>query len=140
MKSQVNQLPPHIRLGKAGEDAASSYLETNNYTILERNWRYGKLELDIICLKNGSLVFVEVKTRQNNSYGGPEGAITYKKKQRLLKCAMRWINLNSAWQYPARFDVICFTFCGNKTHLEHYRNAFDLSTSLDHSNSPWQPW
>lgn len=130
----------HLELGKRGEDAAAAYLLINNYQILDRNWRHGKLELDLVCMENGVLVFVEVKTRTIASFGGPEGAITRAKKTRLLKCAMHWICAKKMWNYPARFDVLCLVGSGKNLSMEHYRNAFDLSEALDHRNSAWQSW
>jgi putative endonuclease len=53
----------HNDLGEAGEQLAADYLEGEGYEILDRNWRWRKAEADIICRKDGELVFVEVKTR-----------------------------------------------------------------------------
>ena len=59
----------HNDLGKEGEDEAVRYLTEKGYCILHRNWRRGRNELDIIATKDGQLVFVEVKTRRNETYG-----------------------------------------------------------------------
>ena len=140
MKNPDNGLAPHLLLGSKGEEAAAAYLQANNFQILERNWRHGKLELDLICMENGTLVFVEVKTRKSASFGGPEGAITSAKRTRLIKCAMHWIHAKKLWNYPARFDVLCLTGNGKNLSMEHYRNAFDFSQALDYRNPAWQPW
>ncbi len=120
----------HLELGRKGENAAENYLVACGYKILARNWRHSHLELDLVCRDKEYLVFVEVKTRQNADFGGPEGAITAAKKRRLAKCALFWLKEHDAWNIPARFDVVCLTACGKTYHLEHYRNAFDFSPSL----------
>lgn len=112
--------------GSIGEDYAASYLQTHGYTILKRNWRYGHLELDLICSDQDQIVFVEVKTRRSNNYGGPEGAITKQKIKNLSKAAQAWLSQNEAWTLSCRFDVICITGSINDFHLEHYPNAFLL--------------
>ena len=69
----------HNILGKDGEDAAVDYLVAHGYTLHERDWRVGHMDLDIIAEKDGEIVFVEVKTRQTDDYGSPEDAVTDKK-------------------------------------------------------------
>lgn len=67
----------HNELGKWGEDEAARFLQRKGFTILERDWRVGKRDLDIIALKEDGklLVFVEVKTRRNDVYLQPEEAV-----------------------------------------------------------------
>lgn len=136
----TKSLPPHLELGKRGEEFAARYLRKCGYSIIARNWRHGPLELDIIGRDAESIVFVEVKTRQNTDFGGPEAGITEAKKRRLIKCALFWLQQHGAWNIPARFDVLCLTACGKTFHLEHYRNAFDFSSPVDNRHSTWQPW
>lgn len=70
-----------------GEDAACNYLKNKGYKILERNFRKGYGEIDIIATYNRQLVFVEVKTRSSNSFGTPFDAIPEKKLRTLIKGA-----------------------------------------------------
>lgn len=128
----------HITLGKAGEDYAAQWLGANGYTVMERNWRHGHLEIDIICRHEAELVFVEVKTRRDAGHGGGPGAITRFKRQRLEKAAAFWLSSHDYWLIPCRFDVVCLYQCMNGFRLEHYRNAF--IPTLDSSNPNWQPW
>ena len=60
----------HIELGKTGEDIAVAHLEGKGYRILDRNWRWGKEEIDIIAIDGNFLVIVEVKTRNSNVFAG----------------------------------------------------------------------
>lgn len=114
-------------IGGAGEEAAAKYLRRKGYKILERNYHIRGGELDIIAQKDGYIVFVEVKTRSNNGYGGGLYAVTPTKQQRLLKAAACYL---LGWgDVPARFDVIAVDghFDGKRLHvsnLEHIENAF----------------
>ena len=73
----------HNTLGKNGELLALNFLTSNGYTILEKNYRYLKAEIDLIAFKENQLIFVEVKTRSTDYFGEPAEAVT-RKKQRLM--------------------------------------------------------
>ena len=77
----------HIDAGKQGEQLAERYLLDQNYTILHRNWRYSRYEIDIIALKNEVLHFVEVKLRSSKNYGMPEEHVSKKKFKFLTQAA-----------------------------------------------------
>lgn len=127
----------NILTGLAGEKLAASYLEKNGFRLLARNWRFGHLELDLVCEKTGTIIFVEVKTRKNSSFGGAILAVTPKKMQNLSKAAMAWLCDAGRWHQPCRFDIICITGSLASPFLEHYQNAFNCSGSLGCSDSSW---
>ncbi len=94
-------------LGKEGEQKACDYLLQHNYTILEKNFRHKRLEIDIIALdrKEDELVFVEVKTRSSNKLEQPVSALSNQQLQRLITAAQIYLEkrqLNKAH----RFDII----------------------------------
>ena len=62
--------PDHIRLGRDGEKVAAALLRRAGFELLDRNWRQGRLELDMVCRESGVLVFVEVKTRRSDERSG----------------------------------------------------------------------
>ncbi|MBU3815010.1 MAG: YraN family protein [Candidatus Bacteroides intestinipullorum] len=95
---------PHL-LGKAGEDAAADYLEEKGYTILDRNWRKNRLELDIIATKGDIIAFVEVKTRKNTDFREPHEAVDWKKIRHIVVAADAYIKLH-AIDLKIRFDII----------------------------------
>lgn len=95
---------PHL-LGKAGEDAAADYLEEKGYTILDRNWRKNRLELDIIATKGDIITFVEVKTRKNTDFREPHEAVDWKKIRHIVVAADAYIKLH-AIDLKIRFDII----------------------------------
>lgn len=118
-----------------GEDLAAAYLSRNGYSILDRNWRQGRLEVDLICEFSDLIVFVEVKTRRNVCYGGGSGAVNADKRARILAAAQCWLLQNGRWQRPCRFDIVCLYGRGEYFRLEHYQNAF--SSTLDSGDACW---
>ena len=115
-------IDPH-ELGKLGEDLAVNYLIDNGYQILERNWRSGHKEIDIIALKDGVLAIVEVKTRKSDDYGEPEIAVGITKQRMLIWAAdayVRYKNLN----VDVRFDIISIVISDGEPEIEHIEDAF----------------
>ena len=95
----------HNELGKWGEDIASEYLIHNGYQIVERDWKAGRRDIDIIATDGKEVVFVEVKTRRNSLYGTPEEAVDYRKLHSLRLAINHYIHyrhINS----EVRFDII----------------------------------
>ncbi|HEU0063787.1 MAG TPA: YraN family protein [Flavisolibacter sp.] len=78
----------HLELGKKGEQLAVDYLCERGYSILFRNWKYSRFEIDIIALKDDMPHFVEVKMRSSNIHGDPEQNVTRKK----IRCLLKAIN------------------------------------------------
>lgn len=130
----------HIALGKNGENLAAAILLRHNYKILARNWHYGHLELDLVCEKNGAIIFVEVKTRRTDLRGGAAGAVTETKKARLVQAAQAWLMQNEMWGRQCRFDVICLTGAAGNFRMEHYPNAIETSETVDCGHTHWQCW
>ena len=111
-------------IGNKGEDAAKEYLESQGYVILDRNWRCGHLELDIIALDGNFLAFVEVKTRKNNSILTPIESVNRTKQNMLINAANGYIRKNRRHE-EARFDVVCITHHnGEISDIELIKNAF----------------
>lgn len=109
-------------LGIRGEDMAYNYLLSHGYTILERNWRYQKAEIDILALKEGTLVVTEVKTRSTDTFGDPEEFIKRKKIQLLRKAANAYVNMNQL-NVEVRFDYIGIVIAKNQEKLSHVKDA-----------------
>lgn len=113
----------HNDLGSMGEQLATDYLSRNGYTILERNFRYQKAEIDIIAQKEATLVIVEVKTRNSAFFGDPQEFVTPGKIKLLVKAANEYVVSNNLEQ-EVRFDII--SIVKNKTveEITHFENAF----------------
>lgn len=114
--------------GKRGEDEACALLIDEGQTILERNYRCGHLEIDIISLGNNCLHFVEVKTRMAPVSAEPEENVTYLKKKRIIKAAQIYLNgmKNAKLQgdLEVSFDVVAVTFDGEEVKSEYFPNAW----------------
>jgi putative endonuclease len=91
--------------GDQGETYASDYLVSKGYTIIERNFTAGKLELDIIAKKEDVLVFVEVRLRANAEYGNPEDLMSYAKINFVKRGAEEYLMTHN-WNGTVRFDFI----------------------------------
>ena len=111
-------------IGKLGEDAAANLLIEKGYKIVERNYRIGHLEVDIIALKGDVVAFVEVKTRAVNYLVAPQKAVNYQKQKYIVSDAngyMRRFRLTE----EARLDVITVLHKnGVVMEVEHIENAY----------------
>lgn len=117
----------HNDLGKWGEDEAALYYEDRGYEILERDWKVGKRDIDLIALTEGkdTLVFVEVKTRQNNDLQEPEEAVDVKKMRNLAIAANAYVKLHGL-DMDVRFDIISVMGkCSCVESIECFEDAFN---------------
>ncbi len=100
-------------IARIGEDAAANFLLKKGYKIIERNFRKGYGEIDIIALKNGILIFVEVKTRSTDSFGTPFESITSWKLKSLVKTALFYKNLHPSLPQSLRIDAVSVRLSNN---------------------------
>lgn len=112
--------------GVEGEELAAQHLAANGYRILERNWRVGHREVDIIAEKDGLLVIVEVKTQQNRRFGDPEFRVNRVKQQHLIQAANSYV-LKKRIDKEVRFDIIAVIINQAGEELHHIENAFHPS-------------
>lgn len=113
----------HNTTGKRGEIIASSYLQKKEYSILEQNWRTGKLELDIIATNKKEIIVVEVKTRTDSNYDNARMALTDKKIRNIVRASEAYVKKNNI-DLPIRFDIILIITNGQKYRLQHIKDAF----------------
>lgn len=112
----------NIELGKLGEDIATVYLKDLGYEILIRNWRFNRVELDIVARIDSTLVFCEVKTRRSTSYGNPSDAITPLKLQHIRTAALHWLTNHQTRHQGIRFDAISVIYRnGNPATICHIK-------------------
>ena len=130
----------HLTTGQAGEDAAVALLRKKGYAVLERNWRAGGLELDIICRDRDELVFVEVRTRSLGGLAQARETLTRSKQAKLVQAACRYLSASGQWDQPCRFDFVSVVKKGPELQLEHERHVIDLSQALGGGDAAWQPW
>ena len=101
---------PEKPLGRRGEEAAERYLKRRGYKVLARGHRLRPGELDLVMLDGGTIVFVEVKTRQSQEAGHPAEAVDEKKQRRLTRLAVTFLKRHRLLEYPGRFDVVAITW------------------------------
>ena len=110
-------------MGMLGEQAARRYLEDQGYEILETNWRLGRLEADIIAYKDHTIVFVEVKTRRNETFGTPEMFVDRKKQVSCIRLANAYVLQNHRTE-EVRFDIVTVVLNQTGCQVNHIPNAF----------------
>lgn len=113
----------HNDLGKKGEITAINYLLRKGYTIIEKNYRYLKAEIDIIAEKEDILIAVEVKTRSSNYFGNPEDFINSKKIQLMVHAMDNYIVSNNI-DITVQFDIISILYEKDSCKIEHIEDAF----------------
>jgi putative endonuclease len=111
-------------LGKMGENLACVELARRGYAILERRYRTRYGEIDIIARSGRTLVFVEVKARAGDKYGGGGAAVTPCKQQRIVRMATDFLARRHLLDEPCRFDVVTVDFEGGHPRIEVYPHAF----------------
>ena len=114
-------------LGRRGERLAVDYLREAGWTVVERNYRFGRREVDLIVQKGRLLAFVEVKTRAGDGCGHPEEAVTWKKRREIEAVASEYLARNPLPEALVRFDVIGIEVAaahGRVTRFEHVEDAW----------------
>ena len=113
------------QLGVKGEDLAATFLKRKGYRIAERNYKTPVGEIDIIAEDRGTLVFIEVKTRTDDSFGLPFEAVNSKKREKLRKVALFYLKNRCRKDVPSRFDVLSIRAGDGKSDIEHIVDAFE---------------
>ena len=113
-------------LGRRAEDLAKEYFLQQGYRLLERNFRAGPGEIDLILEKDDLLVFVEVKARRSLRYGLPQEAVTRLKQETIRRVAEAYMLRGKGLNRKVRFDVLAITFPGPEARprFEHIPFAF----------------
>jgi len=101
---------------------AINFLECQGYQLLEKNFRSGRGEIDIIAIKNGLLLFVEVKTHTGLSHGTPEDKVRWYQQRKIVDTAQRYLS-NCYWEGQIRFDVIVVYINGSQG-IRHFPGYF----------------
>jgi putative endonuclease len=111
-------------LGSDGEQLAKQFLENSGYEILDENWVFKKSEIDLIAYKDSKIIFVEVKTRKNNTFAEPEDFVSPNKQKQMALAADEYIYLMNH-QHQIRFDIISILFDKfGKPIIKHIEDAF----------------
>jgi putative endonuclease len=120
-------------MGERGERVAAKWLAVHGWEIAERRFRNGHRDIDLVATRREAdlgrtVAFVEVKTRKANTFGGPIGAVHWRKQRELSRSAKVWM---SRFQRPGdtfRFDVIGVILGAGNVRVQHIENAFLLAS------------
>lgn len=110
------------KIGDLGEDIAAEILTNKGYEILERNYRYKRSEIDLICLFSGLLIFIEVKALHSSFFGHPEERVNQHKIKKVIEAAEDYIYAIN-WEKDIRFDILSIDLKNPKNFL-HIEDAF----------------
>lgn len=109
--------------GKWGEDIAADWLVKHGYSIVQRNWTFGKEEIDIIAQQNNKLVIVEVKVRESDALVHLADVVSKGQQKRLINAAEAYITENDL-DLEARFDIIAIAIDSSPLEIIHIEEAF----------------
>ena len=117
----------HLQAGAAAEDAALDYLRKQGLALVARNFRCRYGELDLIMRDETTLVFVEVRFRRSNAFGGAFASIDAAKQHKLTRTAECYLARQSRHTYVydgCRFDAVAVRPAGRSFHFDWLPNAF----------------
>lgn len=113
------------RIGQQAEALACHYLEQRGLSLVKRNYRTRRGEIDLIMRTTDYLVFVEVRYRKRSHFGSPAETIGVAKQRRIIACASAWLQKNPEHS-PCRFDVVSIESSGGSTIVEWIADAFHV--------------
>lgn len=116
-----------LSTGIQGEEVACRFLARKGYDILDRNWRSGRLELDIIARQGDTIVFCEVKTARSRRFGSAIEWITPRKVRHITQAALGYIANHRIERCAFRFDVIGLDVREGEIAITHLENAFSAA-------------
>lgn len=123
----------HLLLGSHGEKKALVFLKKKGFVILARNYKTKLGEIDIIARDKDTLAFIEVKTRQANTFGSGFEAVIKPKQKAMAKAALTYLKEKNLLQKKARFDVISILFPPQgETRIDLLENAFELDPKFSY--------
>jgi putative endonuclease len=111
-------------MGTEGEQLAAKFLQDRGYEIIERNYRFGRGEIDLIAKEGPDLVFIEVKARRTFQYGAPEESITVAKEAQLKRVADGYLSERNIENQSCRFDVVTITYEHGAPVIDLIQNVF----------------
>jgi putative endonuclease len=114
-----------LNLGERGEELAVKFLKKKGYRIVKKNFSTPMGEIDIIAEQNGTLVFVEVKTRESIDFGHPYEAVNRRKRKKIANVALLYLKKLKE-PPPCRFDVVSISYERGVPECELIPDAFEV--------------
>jgi putative endonuclease len=116
-------------LGELGERIAERWLRERGWRVMQRRFRTGHRDIDLVVEREGVVAFVEVKARRGNEFGGPVAAVNWRKQKELGRSARVWVDRHGRASEAYRFDVVGVLVAGSRVRVRHVPNAFPLNLS-----------
>ena len=116
-------------LGELGERIAERWLRERGWRVVQRRFRSGHRDIDLVVERAGVVAFVEVKARRRAEFGGPLAAVNWRKQKELGRSARVWVDRHGRPREAYRFDVIGVLVAGSRVRIRHVPNAFALHLS-----------
>lgn len=117
-------------LGKRGERIAEDWMVERGWRVLDRRFRSGHRDIDLVMERIGGegrlIAFVEVKTRVSAAFGGPLGAVHWRKQREMVSAARDWLARSRQAGYCFRFDVVGIVYGKGAPDVIHVENAFSV--------------
>ena len=117
------------KFGALGERIAERWLRRRGWKIVQRRFRNGHRDIDLVVERDCTVAFVEVKARRGADFGGPVQAVNWRKRKELQRSAMVWIDRHGREAESYRFDVVGVLLDGAEVRVCHVENAFSLANS-----------
>jgi putative endonuclease len=119
--------PDSTTAGRTGESIAAGFLELQGYRIVERNYRFGHLEIDLLARKGRLLAVVEVRYRSRSSRATAAATVGPAKQRDLETAAVGYIRMRGLRDLAIRFDVVAIDATADQLVLRHIPGAFPAS-------------
>ena len=116
-------------LGVLGERIAERWLRRQGWRVVQRRFRSGHRDIDLVVERDGLVAFVEVKARRGLQFGDPVEAVNWSKQRELARSASVWIDRHGRPTDSYRFDVVGVLVDGERVRVRHVPNAFTLQRS-----------
>jgi putative endonuclease len=115
--------------GELGERIAERWLRRQGWRVVQRRYRSGHRDIDLVVERDGTVAFVEVKARRGAQFGDPVEAVNWSKQKQLIRSASTWIDRHGKPSEFYRFDVVGVLVEGDRVRVRHIANAFSLPQS-----------
>jgi putative endonuclease len=115
--------------GELGERIAERWLKRTGWRVLQRRFRSGRRDIDLVVEREGTVAFVEVKARRGDQPGQPVEAVNWRKQKELSRSAQVWIDRHGRPEDSYRFDVVGVLMSGEHVRIRHVEDAFRLARS-----------
>ena len=115
--------------GELGERIAERWLRERGWRVMQRRFRSGHRDIDLVVEREGVVAFVEVKARRGDRFGDPVEAVNWRKQRELGRSARVWISRFGRAQEAYRFDVVGVLVDGERVRIRHIPGAFEAHPS-----------